>query len=937
MFQTKEPQREEGATAKVSLTGRLFSWISIEGRPIRAVLFVLGAIPLFAMVVALSYDTHHEYMADMAAAYQTASTIRDKSSAKTEQFLANANFVLSELSRRPGVQALDPLNCDPELAVIKKLQPAYANLLTLDAKGQLVCSASGIAPGQAAGPDPKYYFNEIVRTRRFTVGKPARGFITGRWVSTLAYPLLNSAGQLTGVVAVSVDLVNYQPVIAQEDAPANTVVGIINSDGTIIARSDDSTSRIGTVSEAASSKLMLAQVRGTMRSLDYQGVQRFYAFAPIANSDWITFVSLDEATVLAPMTRLLYQRLALILALIAAVAMIARTVAHRIAKPVEAISRTMASVGAGAIHERALLTGPSELRQIAAQLNAMLDLRLQAEQAQRIAATAFESAQGIIITDEKDVILQVNKAFTEITGYSADEVIGKTPYLLSSGRHNADFYAAMWDSIGQTGAWQGEIWSRRKNGAVYPQQLSISAVKDEGMSVTHYVAAIRDLSSDKAAEDQINALAFSDLLTGLPNRRFLRTQLQEAAARNPSGRQNALLLIDLDSFKTLNEALGHQTGDVLLQQVAKRLGDCIREGDTLARVGGDEFAVMLENLSANPHEALAQSEAMAQQMLAVLKPAYRLHGVEHRCTASIGVALMGLTQNGDVDEPLKRAELAMYQAKLAGRNTFRFFDPQMQTVVNTRAAMQANLHEAVLKDQFVLHYQAQVTDEGQITGTEALLRWQDPQRGLVAPGEFITLAEETGLILTIGQWVIESACKQLVLWAGKPGLGHLTVAVNVSAGQFHQSDFVDQVLAVLEQTGAKASRLKLELTESVLISDIEGVIVKMNALKAQGVGFALDDFGTGYSSLSYLKRLPLDRVKIDQGFVRDILTDPNDVAIAKMVIALANSLGLTVVAEGVESQAQRELLTSLGCHNYQGYLFSRPLPVVEFEALVQRG
>ena len=427
------------------------------------------------------------------------------------------------------------------------------------------------------------------------------------------------------------------------------------------------------------------------------------------------------------------------------------------------------------------------------------------------------------------------------------------------------------------------------------------------------------------------------MLTGLPNRRFLLLHLQKATAPKLRGRQSALLLIDLDGFKTLNEALGNETGDALLQQVAKRLGACIREGDTLARVGGDEFVVMLEDLSANPNEALARSETVARQILAALEPVYLLNGAEHRCTASMGVALVDLAQKGDTDEPLKRAELAMYQAKAAGRNTFRFFDPQMLTVVNTRATMQASLHEAVLKDQFVLHYQAQVTDEGQITGAEALLRWHDPQRGLIAPGEFIALAEETGLILPIGRWVIESACKQLVQWAGKPGLGHLTVAVNVSAGQFHQSGFVEQVLAVLEQTGAKANRLKLELTESVLISDIEGVIAKMNALKANGVGFALDDFGTGYSSLSYLKRLPLDRLKIDQGFVRDILTDTNDVAIAKMVIALANSLGLTVVAEGVESQAQRELLTGLGCHNYQGYLFSRPVPVAEFEVLVQRG
>ena len=562
--------------------------------------------------------------------------------------------------------------------------------------------------------------------------------------------------------------------------------------------------------------------------------------------------------------------------------------------------------------------------------------RKSAEQAQRIAAIAFETQQGMFITDASNIILQVNKAFTEITGYTAGEAAGKTPQLLRSGQHGAAFYAAMWDSINLTGVWQGEIWNRRKNGTVYPQQLSISMVKDAAGSVTHYVAAFQDLTSSKAADDQIYALAFSDLLTGLPNRRFLIVRLQQAMVPSAKARQSALLQIDLDNFKTLNEALGHENGDLILQQVAKRLSACIRVGDMVARLGGDEFVVLLENLSAHPGEAVAQTTAVAQQILAALKPAYPLRGAEHRCSASIGITLFGGAQAEDTGEPLTRAELAMYQAKAAGRDTFCFFAMQMQTLVSTRAALEVELHDALLKDELVLHYQPQMTSEFQITGAEALLRWRHPQRGLVSPGEFIPLAEETGLILPIGRWALEAACKQLALWANKPGTGHLTVAVNVSARQFHQSGFVDQVLALLAQTGARANRLKLELTESALIADVEGVIVKMNALKAKGVGFALDDFGTGYSSLAYLKRLPLEKLKIDQGFVRDILTDANDVAIAKMVIALANSMGLRVLAEGVETEAQREFLAGLGCHNYQGYLFSQPLPVVEFEAFVAR-
>ncbi|MDP2021882.1 MAG: bifunctional diguanylate cyclase/phosphodiesterase, partial [Hydrogenophaga sp.] len=386
---------------------------------------------------------------------------------------------------------------------------------------------------------------------------------------------------------------------------------------------------------------------------------------------------------------------------------------------------------------------------------------------------------------------------------------------------------------------------------------------------------------------------------------------------------------DLDNFKTLNDTLGHDKGDLLLQRVAQRLVFCVREGDTVARLGGDEFVVMLEGLSENPDEAATQAETVGEKILATLNQPYRLAGYENRSTPSIGVTLFSGHQTS-IDELLKQADLAMYQSKTAGRNTLRFFDPAMQAMVSERAALEVDLREAVRQQQFVLYYQPQVVEDGRLTGAEALLRWQHPRRGLVSPAEFIPLAEETGLILPLGHWVLETACAQLATWANQPKTAQLSLAVNVSANQLHQADFVDQVLAVLSRTGANAKRLKLELTESLLVSDVEKTIAKMAALKAHGVGFSLDDFGTGYSSLSYLKRLPLDQLKIDQGFVRDILIDPNDAAIAKMVVALADSLGLAVIAEGVEIEAQRDFLAHLGCHAYQGYLFSRPLPLDEF-------
>ena len=559
-----------------------------------------------------------------------------------------------------------------------------------------------------------------------------------------------------------------------------------------------------------------------------------------------------------------------------------------------------------------------------------------AEEAQRIAAATFESQQGMFVTNANKVILRVNKAFTEVTGYTLQEAVGQTPALLKSGRQNAAFYAAMWDSISRTGTWQGEIWNRRKNGTVYPEHLSISSVKDDAGLLTHYVGTFNDLTSYKAAEEQIDDLAYTDLLTGLSNRRKLIIRLQQALmAGEEQQHQCALLMLDLDNFKNLNDAIGHAQGDEVLHCVAKRLAAASRDGDTVARLGGDEFVVLLDHLNRDPQIALRQVQALANKIIEALNTPYQLAGSTISCTASIGITFFG-ARHEDTLEPLKRAELALYQAKSGGRNMLRFFDPQMQAVVDARVKLAAALQEAIQNQQFTLYYQAQVSDSEGIVGVEALVRWFDPKRGMVSPAEFIPLAEETGLILPIGSWVLETACQQLAAWADQPAMAHLSIAVNVSARQFRESNFVNQTLATLERTRANPQRLKLELTESVLIADAEDVILKMNALKAIGIGFAIDDFGTGYSSLSYLKRLPLERLKIDQGFVRNILMDPDDAAISRAVIAMATSMGLGVIAEGVETEAQRDFLSSLGCHTYQGYLFSKPLPVADFEAFATR-
>ncbi len=436
---------------------------------------------------------------------------------------------------------------------------------------------------------------------------------------------------------------------------------------------------------------------------------------------------------------------------------------------------------------------------------------------------------------------------------------------------------------------------------------------------------------------ELEVLAGQDMLTLLPNRRELMERLKMALSLTArTGKCGALLLIDLDHFKTINDTRGHIVGDVLLKEVAQRLIASMREGDTVARFGGDEFMVMLENLDSDLANAARQAEFVSEKILEKIRQPYILVATEFgHSSASIGVALFSPGQHS-TEELIKQADVAMYQAKDAGRNTMRFYDAEMQARLVDRAAMEEDLRQAMTLGQLTLHYQPQVDSAGRVVGAEVLVRWLHPQRGLVAPAQFIPLAEEVGLIAAIGSWVLEATCLQLARWAMQPTLSGLTLSVNVSSHQFRQSEFVDRVTQILSHTGADPRCLRLELTESIMVRDVDHVVAKMRALRDQGVGFSLDDFGTGYSSLAYLKRLPIDQLKIDQGFVRDILSDHNDAAIAKMVIALADSMGLSVIAEGVETQEQRDCLAALGCHEYQGYLFGRPVPVKDFEASLLR-
>jgi diguanylate cyclase (GGDEF)-like protein len=445
-----------------------------------------------------------------------------------------------------------------------------------------------------------------------------------------------------------------------------------------------------------------------------------------------------------------------------------------------------------------------------------------------------------------------------------------------------------------------------------------------------------DITLSKAAVDEIERLAYYDPLTGLPNRQLLWDRLKLAlASSHRSGRKGALLFIDMDNFKTLNDTLGHDMGDLLLQQVAQRLKFCIREGDTVVRLGGDEFVVMLEDLSEQALEAAAQTESIGNKILAAPNQPYRLATHDYHSTPSIGATLFSGHEQS-IDELLKQADIAMYQAKSSGRNALRFFDPQMQISISARVALEADLRLALAENRFMLYYQPQVYHNRQVIGAEVLIRWQHPLRGLVLPADFIPLAEETGLILPIGQWVLETACAQIKIWEGSMHTRHLQLAVNVSARQFRQVNFVEKVSQALHHNAINPERLKLELTESLVLDDIDDSVRKMNALREIGVRFSLDDFGTGYSSLAYLTQLPLDQLKIDRSFVHNIGVKTTDAVIVQTIIGMANNLGMEVIAEGVETEIQRGFLEQNDCQVYQGYLFSQPVPIEQFEALQKR-
>ncbi len=598
--------------------------------------------------------------------------------------------------------------------------------------------------------------------------------------------------------------------------------------------------------------------------------------------------------------------------------------AHKISHPIIALKNAAIALGEGNVNARVNIHSKDEVGSLASSFNAMGD-------ALGKAAAVFENtSEGVLIADEAGNIVAVNKAFESITGYQEQEVLGRNPRVIKSNRHDDEFYGSMWSQILEKGVWRGEIWNRRKNGDVFPVWQSIRAIYDEKANVSHYVSVFSDISSIKQSQEKLDFLAYHDPLTGLPNRLLFQDRLEHAlnhAKREQHG--VALLFLDLDRFKNINDSLGHPLGDVLLVEVSKRLSQHVRQDDTVARLGGDEFVVILERVEKPEDPAI-----LAQKIIDTFEEPIIAEGYELLVTMSIGISQYP-NDGEDVPTLVKNADAALYRAKEEGRNCFQFYTSELTENVIERLAMENALRGALQANELVLYYQPIISlKTGRVAGAETLLRWNHPEHGTILPDRFIALAEDTGLILSIGAWVLQQACQQAKYWLDR-SCDLKRIAVNVSGLQIQRGRFASIVKDALDATGLDGRHLELEITENMIMKNTDKAISVLNELKEMGVQISIDDFGTGYSSMSYLKQLPIDKLKIDQSFVRDIEIDENDKAITRAVKALAKSLQLSVVAEGIETVEQEMFLKDLGCEEGQGYLYSKPVTAAEFEGLLE--
>jgi diguanylate cyclase (GGDEF)-like protein/PAS domain S-box-containing protein len=878
---------QDNGLADPDRSRRFGHWLLFGVMAINLAIIVLGTASLF--------NSHRQVIqATELRSRNLAEAVNRTVSAEVEKINIAVSNVVDEVERHMQADGVRVEQINTFVRRQLERLPEVQGIRVTDAKGEMI-AGTGTGNGVLANIAVREYFRAHRSDAELglVIAKPVVGRIAKQWVIVFSRRYNAPNGSFAGVVLASLTVDTLRQLLSRFEMGAKGLMTIRAMDdlSLVVRHPEVVNGNALDIGSTAISEQLAGLARTGVTSATYyavtpyDGVERTFSFARLDSAPFFAVAGLAEAEYLSPWR-----------------------IERNITILFMATFVFMSTLG-GVVLWRFFLHG-----------------RRFTERYRLI----FESTQDLITVMRLSdgVILDVNQHYLNTLAYERNEIIGHTSLELGLWEDPRDRQKYIETLHRDLKCVNLETVFRKKNGQRVCGLISGAFVDID--EVKCVLSVMRDITERKIAEEKINVLAFFDQLTGLPNRTLLLDRLKQAmTASSRSGQYGALLLVDLDNFKTLNDTQGHDAGDLLLKQVAQRLTTTVRADDTVARLGGDEFVVVLTSLSTTMSDAATQTELIGEKIIAALNQIFFLGIISYHTTPSVGASLFIGQQTG-FDSLLKQTDLAMYRAKKEGGNSLRFFDPEMEAVVMKRVALEKDLHEAILEKQFILHYQAQITGN-QLTGAEVLVRWKHPQRGLVPPEEFIPLAEETGLILPLGHWVLETACNQLSAWADRPDMNQLTIAVNVSAHQFRQNDFVEQVLLVLKNTNANPQRLKLELTESMLVSNVDEVIEKMTTLKANGVTFALDDFGTGYSSLSYLKRLPLDQLKIDRSFVRDVLVDSNDASIAKTVIALAQNLGLSVIAEGVETAAQRDYLSSSGCLAYQGYFFSRPLPLEAFE------
>ena len=896
------------------------------------VVIAMASLPVFLM----AFFDYRERRQDAVTGLESeVSRMLTAARLSEEAALRNMRQTFQIMARADNLQSLDPTDCSGLARRLLQSMEDFANLGAARPDGKVFCSASKLPEGVTV--NDRQWFQDAMAGDDITTGEFLIGRISLQPGMIFGYPVRNDQGQTIAVLFATIHLGWFDKLITEFKLPEGWNAFLLSETGNVLSYhpAADLQEAQRKAPDAAAPFLQALRAGQRVRELDgFDGNRRMYGIGTpqFSRTPLLVAIGAPLDRTVARIDQGFWWRI-LLLAAIALVSIL--TARYYIYGLIEAWTREITgaidSVAAGRLQTRIRrFSRVQELLAVEQGINHMAsELQKRDVDLRRLSTAVEQSPEAIVITDTAVRIEYVNDAFLRSSGYAREEVLGQNPRILNRGLTPPATYTAMWAALQSGQPWRGELVNTRKDGSTYVELTTIAPIFDEDGVVTHYVSTKEDITQRKQSEALVHQLAYYDALTGLPNRALLRDHLQQAVDASAQGTaQGLLLLIDIDRFKQINDTRGHDTGDWLLRTMARRIQGCTGALDTVARLGSNTFGIIVPDIDGPSDRAQTIAQKVHQTLAAPydLGDARRLYA-----TTSMGIALF-CAGSPSPDSLLKQAEVALYRAKEEGGNALLFFDAPMQAAVDARAALEMALRDAVEVQAFRLFYQVQVDQRGAVVGAEALIRWIGADGKVVSPADFIPLAEETGLIVPMGQWVLDTACRQLARWQARPETRHLSLAINVSARQFHQADFVAQLRAALERHQIDPGCLKLELTESVILGDIDTTIERMHQLRALGIRFALDDFGTGYSSLSYLKRLPLDQLKIDQAFIRDMLTDNTSNAIVRAILVMSEALGLEVVAEGVETVAHRAFLIEHGCQYCQGYLLGRPVPIDEWEA-----